>query len=464
MKVPVNLVFQEATSRWVGTAKPHLTCSQPLSPLYITPSLLLTQLIGGVLVAVAAASAHLNLLRLSSMVVWSGQAKLLLHIRDLLNGQLGQLLGDLEGPLLLNVGLGKDDIDLLKITTSGLDVEEVGEGNADKVNQSEEQVDTPGALRREDWSEHDDCEVGDPVGASGSRGGHGTSAERVDLGGVDPGQRQRSKGEENDEQEDTDSGTLGVLGVLVDQATHSDNERQTLTSETDQEQVTTTDPLNHEERGNSGKGVNSSENTTDNKSHLVLHTKVVLEKESRVVNSSVTTSELLEELARATNHHTLELLGLAEGEEGLPAGSLLGLGSLHVSLHKVEVTEDILSVRRAVVELGHNLKGFLILALHNEPTRRLGQHKSTDSDHNGEQDLESDRESPLDGGLDVRKTEIKPVSDEGTDSNNSTLKADQETTVVGLGALRLPDRDSGSIHAVSETRDDTTDNELTETP
>lgn len=160
------------------------------------------------LVALATAGTHLDLLGLNSVVVRGSETQLGLHLSNLLDGELGQVLGDLERPLLLNVGLGEDHINLLKVTSSSLDVEEVGEWNTDEVNQCEEKVDTPGALRREDGSKHDDSEVGDPVGTGGGGGTSGTGTEGVDLGRVDPGERQESEGEEDDEEEDTDNGTL----------------------------------------------------------------------------------------------------------------------------------------------------------------------------------------------------------------------------------------------------------------
>jgi hypothetical protein len=104
------------------------------------------------------------------------------------------------------------------------------------------------------------------------------------------------------------------------------------------------------------------------------------------------------------------------------------------------------------------------MALHDEPTRRLGEHKSTASDEDSEHDLEGDGEPPLDGAVDIRETEIEPVSDEGTDGDDSTLEADEETTVVSTRTLRLPDGNSSGVHAVSKTGNDTSDNELAQSP
>lgn len=410
------------------------------------------QLFRGVLIlALTAAHSHLSLLGLvGGAVAGDIQTKLLLHLSDLSDRKLGQGVGNLVGPLLLDVGLGEDDVDLLELTAGGFSVEEPGEGETDEVDKSEEEVNTPAGCRGEDGGKHDDGEVGDPVGAGGSGGSHGSGTEGVDFGRVDPGQRQSGEGEEADEQEDTDDGTLGVLDTTSDQTGHGDDETETLAGETDQEEVATTDLLNHEERGDGGKHVDGSEDTTQNKGELAGHTQVLLEQEGGVVDSSVATSELLEELARATDHHTLELLGLAESEESSPA-SLGTLSSLQVGLHEVKVGEHLLAIDGTVVEGSQDLQGLLIVTLHDEPTRGLRQHESSATDTDGKDDLECDGESPLDRGVDIGETEVNPVGNESADGNNGTLEADEETTVVRTRTLRLPHRNSSSVHTVSET-------------
>lgn len=136
----------------------------------------------------AAAHGSLGLLGLSvDLEVGGIETQFVLELGNLGNGELGHLLCDPVRPLALNVGLGEDDVNLLEITTGGLTVEEPGEGDGDKVDKREEEVDTPVGLVGEHRSEHDDGEVGNPVHASGSGGGLRTSTEGVDLRGVDPG-------------------------------------------------------------------------------------------------------------------------------------------------------------------------------------------------------------------------------------------------------------------------------------
>lgn len=333
------------------------------------------------LVGVVGTEAKFSLLgcRLTATV----QAQLARLLGNLFHAELGHGVGDHVGHLAFDVGPGVDDIDLFELTASRFDVEEPTEGNGDQVHQSEEEIHTPATGGREHGSEHDDGEVANPVGAGRRGGTGGTGPHGVDFGRVDPGQRQQSEGEERDEQENTNDGTLGVLGGGVDQASKSNNEGETLAEETNQVQLATANPFNHKEGRNGEKSVDGGENTTHDQSQTVLQAQVILEKQGRVVDSSVAAGELLEELARATNHHTLELLGLAEGEEGLPAG-FRSLGRFDVQLHEVEVVQDLIVVGGQALELPKNLAGLFVVSPHNKPTRGFREQKGTRGNDQGE--------------------------------------------------------------------------------
>ena len=391
------------------------------------------------------------------------QAQIASLLADLRKVELGHLLGDLEGPLALDVGLCVDDVDLLEITAGRLDVEEVAKGNGAQVDQREEEVHAPGARGGEDGREHDHGEVAHPVGAGRRGGTGGTGAQGVDLGGVDPGQRQQREGEEADEEEDTDDGTLGVLLGLLDQTGEGDDETEALAEEADQVQVATANPFNHEEGRDGGDGVDGGEDTAHDQGQLVLQTQIVLEEQGRVVDGGVATGELLEELAGATDHGALELLGLAEREQHPPA-RLGGLCVLHVLLHELQVGLDDLRVYRGSLELGDDESSLFFVSVVHEPRRRIRQQERADGHDDGEQDLERHGEAPLDGLRHEGEAKDHPVGDKGADGDDGALEADEEPTVVGVGALGLPDGDGGRVHAVSKARDDTADDELAETP
>ena len=424
-------------------------------------SLLLLVLLLLLIAAVVAAET-----KFSNLVVRSGvgvETELTGLLVDLGERELGHVVSDAEGHALLDVGLGVDDVNFLKLTASGLDEEEVRDGNTDEVDESKEEVHTPGRSGGEEGSEHDDREVGDPVGAGRGGGTGGTGTERVDLGRVDPGERQEGEGEEDDEEQDTDDGTLGILLVILDQTGHGDDERETLAEETDEEELATADLLDHEERRDGGEGVDGREDTTHGKSETVFQVQVLLEEQGRVVDGSIAAGELLEELAGAAEHAALELLGLAESEEDLETG-LAGLGHLDIRLHEVVVGKHGFRVRRVVLELGEDLDGLRVVAAHDEPTGGVGEEDGTGDDDEREQDLESDGEPPLHRLVDVGQTEDDPVSDQGTDGDHGTLEADEKTTVVRGRTLRLPDGDGRGVEAVTDSGDDTADNELPQTP
>ena len=146
------------------------------------------------------------------------QAQVARLLDNLLETELGHGGGNPERHLAFDMGFGVDDVDLFKLTAGSFNIEEEAEYQAEEVEKCEEEVNTPWTLASEQRREHDDGEVADPVGASRRSRTHSTGTEGVDLGRVDPGQRQESECEENDEEENTNGGTLGVVLVLVDQA------------------------------------------------------------------------------------------------------------------------------------------------------------------------------------------------------------------------------------------------------
>lgn len=384
-------------------------------------------------------------------------------MNDLLEIKLGHVVGDLECHLPFDMGPGVDDVDLLKLTASRLDIEEVAQYQTDKVKQREEEIKAPSTLVSEKRREHDHGEVADPVGAGRRCGTHCTGTEGIDLRRIDPGQWQKSECKERDEEEDTNGSTLGVLLIFLDQASKCDDKAEPLAQETDQVQVATADPFNHEKGWDGGKGINGSEDTTHDHRQVCIHAQVILEKQRRVVDGGVTAGELLEELAGATNEKALEFLGLAECENRRPA-RFRGLGGFHIRLHEVEVGKDSIGVRSGVLELSENFAGLPVISVLHKPPRGIREYQGTGGHDQSEEDLERYGESPLDGIRGVGETEDHPVGNKGTDSDHCTFKTDQEATVVSVGAFRLPDGDCGRVHAVSEARYNTADDELTETP
>lgn len=157
------------------------------------------------------------------------------------------------------------------------------------------------------------------VGSSGDRQALGTSLEREDLAGDDPGQRTPGGGKEEDV--DTDKGDRGLLcGKVVDddvssriltgrgRAEHGNEELTDAHADgTPEEQGSATELLYSPETGQGGSHVDARRNHGDGEG--VLDTRV-LKVLGSVVEDEVDTGELLEGLDSHSRELTLEHLSL----------------------------------------------------------------------------------------------------------------------------------------------------------
>lgn len=138
---------------------------------------------------------------------------------------------------------------------------------------------------------------------------------------------------------------------------------------------------------------------------------------------------------------------------------------MQLCLHDVDVIHNSRVVSRTgTVELGQDVCGLLVVASQQKPPGRLRQESRTNHHDKCKDNLEGNRESPLDGRVDVGEAKVKPIRNKSADSNDGTFKAHEETTVVCLGALGLPYRNSRSVHSVANARDDTADDKLSQAP
>ena len=96
------------------------------------------------LLTIVTAETELVLLRCAMII--GIQAQLARLLDDLFEAELGHVVGDSERHLPFDMGLGVDDVDLLKLTAGRLDIEEIAEYKTDKVKQCEEEINAPPAL------------------------------------------------------------------------------------------------------------------------------------------------------------------------------------------------------------------------------------------------------------------------------------------------------------------------------
>ncbi len=122
---------------------------------------------------------------------------------------------------------GEPLVDLLEALAGGLDDEVVDEGDEGGVEDGVEQVEAPVEVVDTDGGGLDDDVVEEPVAGGGEGGALGPHAERVDLGGVEPGDGDPAEAEgeevEGDEDGGDDAGDV-VAGVVADFGADGDAE------------------------------------------------------------------------------------------------------------------------------------------------------------------------------------------------------------------------------------------------
>lgn len=350
---------------------------------------------------------------------------------DLLGSEMRKLLGGLDVGHLLDVALGKNDIDFLEGAARGLGVEEVDDGNERAVHAGEEEVSSPADLVNHDRGNHDDEEVEHPVGAGRDGVGLSTGADGVDLGGIEPGEGKPSGTEEGDVGEETDSGTASSHGVAGDQAGEDEDHGKHLANGTDQEQTTATDALNDEPGDGSKDGVDDHVDTTQQHGHVVRLADRVLEENREVVDDGVATTDLLHNLRAGAKQEATEMLGLAAGEESLEGSALLAVtaGSTKGVDNKVALLDGLGAVDLVTAESSNDLVGVLGAAVAEKPSGRLGKEEHGAGDEDGEDKLESDRETPNEVIGTVRSAIVNPVGNQSAKGNDTTFNANEKTTV-----------------------------------
>ena len=259
--------------------------------------------------------------------------------------------------------------------------------------------------------------------------------ERVDLGGVQPGEWQPSSAEEGDVDEKTYSSTVGSTSLgRGNKAGEGKNHSQALSNGTDQEELTATDTLNDKPRCSREDGIDNHVDTSQKKGEVVVRTESVLAKNGKVVDDSVATRQLLHELRRGTEDHAAEVLGLAVGEEKL-GGDLAATTSLADGiLDDTHLEQDLGVITTETVQTSKNRCSFVLAVMGEEPSRRFGQLNHQSNDDECEHTLESDGESPGEVIGAVETAVIDPVGNKRSDGNHATLDTNDLSAVLGLAA------------------------------
>ena len=196
-------------------------------------------------------------------------------------------------------------------------------------------------------------------------------------------------------------GSLSVLVASGCKASESDEHGTALAEGTDEEELSSADLLDEEEGREGEDGVDDGQNSSKNERKLGREVDVLFEKNGRVVDDGVATTELLEELGRSSDESSSHVLLLAVLEQILGGSLGLGLGDDRVG-HEVSLGDGNRVVDGSSGETSDNSRSLGVVAVLHEPSRRFG--KDGDSAHHNEreQDLQGHGESPRDGTLHVR--------------------------------------------------------------
>lgn len=247
-----------------------------------------------------------------------------IHHLNLLVGHLGENLGGLDAGHLVDVALGKDQVDFFQAAVGRLRVEDVDDRNEDGVQRREEQIGTPVDTVNHDRGDHNDGEVEQPVAASR----HGIGL-RTGLGGrqfrrVQPGQRQPSGAKTGHVQEEPEDGAfLDGVAALGNQASKGNHHCNGLNKRTVEEQLAAANLLDEEPRESCKDGIDDHVDTSDQQRKVVLLTHRLLEQDRQIVDNRVASTQLLEDLRRRANEHAAEMLRRTAGEQVTELGILV---------------------------------------------------------------------------------------------------------------------------------------------
>jgi hypothetical protein len=146
------------------------------------------------------------------------------------------------------------------------------------------------------------------------------------------------------------------------------------------------------------------------------------------------------------------MLPLSIGEDILETRVLLDTrNNLNRLKNDTLLSIGLLVVDRSSVESGKDPDSLFLATVVQQPSGGLGENDCTSDKKDSEDDLEGNRETPLGAVIDEGHSKIEPVSDNGSDSNHSSLDANEKTTIVRLGAFSLPDGNSRSVGTITNS-------------
>lgn len=240
------------------------------------------------------------------------------HSQNLRTIQIRHVLRSLHIADILQISLGEDKIDLLERATLRLGVEEIDDGDEARVDDGEEEVGAPADVGDHDGRDHDDQEVEEPVRDGRGGVGVGARAQRVDLRGVEPGERQPGRAETGDVGEEADDGAVGGGFRAGDQAGEDEDHGEALPDCAPEEELSAAGFLDDEPGGGGEDCVDDHVDAAHQEGELLVSRgDGGFEEYGEVVDDGVAATDLLEELGGAAKEHAAEMLCLAASEHVL---------------------------------------------------------------------------------------------------------------------------------------------------
>lgn len=251
-------------------------------------------------------------------------------------------------------------------------------------------------------SDDSDDAVPEPVGSGSETNTARTDGEGEDFTDDDPGARTPGGGEGGDVQ--ADEGNHSPGGVLVVETRlsgggsddGSDELEDDHESSTEDEQVTATNLLNHDEGEGSRQDVDESRNKRDEE--RVADRAELLEEDSTEVEDEVDTSKLLHHLHDYAKSGTASVgrrgadLALEAGSPGTEVGSLGHDGHLVLVVRNdlSEFVLDVLGVDGLATHTRKSRCSLVELALLDEETRGVREQHETSSKDDSPEELDGD--------------------------------------------------------------------------
>jgi len=374
------------------------------------------------------------------------------------------VVGDL-GAVPLGGGDGVDaehvhGVDLLERTVLGLDDEEEDEAGEEQAGATEDETVPVVDVVDDEGGEEGDEEVPQPVGRGGQGHAGGTVAGGVQLGDDGPDERTPGGGEGDDEQageDDQDVTSGGAASLLENKLTDEgvDQEADDGPESTDDKSSTASALLDDPKTTESAEDVDGAENDLSDVGVVKTDT---LEDGCAVVEEEVGTSELLAGLEHDTDHDATKH---GRGSEHLPPLGVLA-GPLLVKLEAdlVDLVVDGLVVGIDTTEASDGGAGLLLTTLTESETGRLGKEEHATAEDEGEQETETDGDSPGSAGVHGVGAVVDHVSGPDTEGDEELVASNDDTADDSGSALRLVHGDSDTESTNTHTGDETANGEL----